>query len=232
MQTQQAMWGAECQAQCNRVEHSRCHTHATNGTVTHAFPALRVQALLPAFLRHEHWERRGNIPALTLLLQAYLRRAAPAIVQRQLLPPILGIFQKLVSVPRHYADAYALLAAVLAAVPLAELQPYLPQVFKLLFTVLTGPRKSTKNTVAFVVLVSKMVCWHGAPAAAAAMDGAQASSSGAVFAQVFSNNLAHVTGREDKRVVGVAAASALATVDSLRGVRSTMVHAREPHMPI
>jgi CAS/CSE protein, C-terminus len=178
-----------------------------------------MQVFLPTFLRSDYWERKGNIPALTLLLQAYLQRAAPALAASGRLPPVLGIFQKLLSVPRHYAEAYALLAALLAYAPLPQMQEYLPQVFKLLFTVLTGPRKSTKNSVAFIVTVCKLIAWHGAAPAAAAMDGAQAGSALAILSQVVPNNLAHVAGREERRAVRLGVARTLGELPALLAVR-------------
>jgi CAS/CSE protein, C-terminus len=237
------------------------------------------------FLRHEHWERRGNIPALSMLLQAYLRTAAPALAERNLVAPVLGIFQKLLSVPRHYAEAYALLGAALAYLPRDTLHPFLPQartvcqccqlhvfmccaltamhlcwlaarmcwttlqdtmacchlsvcaqVYKLLFGVLTGPRKSTKNTVAFLVTLCKAIAWSGAAAVAADMDGAQAGSSIAVLSQVLPNNLTHIAGKEARRAVGIGAARALAEHTTLIEVqptfaaclKSTHVHGHPP----
>ena len=175
--------------------------------------------MLPLFLRHDYWERKGNIPALTMLLQAYLRRAAPAIVAKGYLEPVLGIFSKLLAISRHYAEAYALLQAVIAYVPPADLQRYVPSIFKMLFGALTGPQKSTKNTVAFIVTVCKMACWHGAAAAAAALDAAQPNASAAILAQVMPNNLAHVHGRESKRAAGIAVARFLSEHAPLLAVR-------------
>ena len=170
----------------------------------------RPQVLLPKFLQHDLWERRGNVPALTLLLQAYLARAAPAVVARGYLPPLLGIFQKLLAVPRTAPDAYALLAALLAHVPLADLQPYVGQVFVLLFKVLTGPRKSTRNTVAFLGTLARFAAWHGPEPAAAAMEAAAAGAAVQVLGQVAPRNVGHVAGREDRRAVAIGFARFLA----------------------
>jgi hypothetical protein len=178
-----------------------------------------AQVMLPSFLRYDYWERKGNIPALTLLLQAYLHRAPAAIVSQSLLSPVLGIFQKLISVPRHYAEAYSLLSSILAYIPLSELHTFLPQIFRLLFTVLTGPRKTTKNTVAFISTLSKLICWHGPAAAVTAMDAAQASSSNAILTQVVANNLAHVVSRQEQRIVGIALARVLGEHEALLSVR-------------
>ena len=239
----------------------RLNGHPTTG-LTETVGTLFVQNMLPSFLRHEFWERKGNIPALALLLQAFLRRAHATIVSKSLLNPVLGIFQKLLSSAKHSGDAYTLLSAILAYVPLQELEASLPAVFRLLFQVrcsctalpqaaplfcgprrslarrlqrhllvhptpnkppvlqvLTGPRKSTKNTVAFVTTVCKFACWHTPTAAAAAMDAAQAGSSVAIFSQVAVNNLAHVNGKQGRRAVGLGLARVLADLPSLRAVR-------------
>lgn len=190
--------------------------------------AACVQTMLPLFLRHDYWERKGNIPALTMLLQAYLRRTAPAIVAKGYLEPVLGIFAKLLAISRHYAEAYALLQAVLAHVPPADLQRYLPSIFKMLFGALTGPQKSTKNTCAFIVTVCKMACWHGAAAAAGALDAAQPNASAAILSQVMPNNLAHISGREAKRAVGIAVARFLSEHEPLLAVRTRARHCRAP----
>ena len=51
--------------------------------------------LLGPFLSPLIWERRGNIPALTRLLQAYLMKGAAEIAASNQLQGILGVFQKL-----------------------------------------------------------------------------------------------------------------------------------------
>lgn len=168
-----------------------------------------VDVMLAPFLRHEFWERRGNIPALTLLLQAYLERAADAIVAKGFLQGVLGIFQKLLSLSRHLREAYALLGAALRHVPLPALQPYLPQIFTLLFGKLTGQGKSPKNTAFFITAVGRGVCAHGPGPVLAAMDAVQPGCSITVVQQVVCNNLANVADAEDVRIMAVALARIL-----------------------
>jgi hypothetical protein len=178
-----------------------------------------MQKMLPQLLRHDFWERKGNIPALTVLIQAYLH-TAPSLIARSYLEPVLGIFSKLLAVSRHYAEAHALIASVLAHIPPPELERYIPEIFRQLFRALTGPQKSTRNTVAFVVMVSKFACWHGPAAMVAAVDTAQRGASTAILTQVVPNNLSHVHGKEERRVVGIALARFLCEHEALLAVRS------------
>lgn len=99
--------------------------------------------------------------------------------------------------------------------------PLLPQVFTLLFGVLTSPtRRSTKTTVGFITCVSRMICMHGAEPILGAMEASQGGSTRALFTEVFPNNLDKVSSAEDKRVVGIALTRALCEHDAFLAVRS------------
>lgn len=74
--------------------------------------------MLKPFLQHHYWSRHGNIPALVILMQAYLQKAPQDIVEKQFVQPMLGIFQMLLGLSRHYSDATTLLAAILAFLPM------------------------------------------------------------------------------------------------------------------
>lgn len=74
--------------------------------------------MLKPFLQHHYWSRHGNIPALVILMQAYLQKAPQDIVEKQFVQPILGIFQMLLGLSRHYGDATTLLASILSFLPM------------------------------------------------------------------------------------------------------------------
>jgi hypothetical protein len=154
-----------------------------------------------------------------MLLQAYLR-TDPDTITESYLEPVLGIFQKLLATSRHFAEAHSLIASVLAHIPPTRLERYIPEIFRQLFKALTGPQKSTRNTVAFIVMISKTACWHGPAVAVGAMDAAQTGASTAILTQVIPNNLGHVHGREERRVVGVALARFLCEHEALLAVCS------------
>ena len=48
------------------------------------------------------------------LLQAYLSRAAPEVVARGYLTPVLGVFQKLIASKAHDHDGFAILDTLIA----------------------------------------------------------------------------------------------------------------------
>lgn len=79
------------------------------------------------------WERRGNVPALTRLLRAYLNKDPNAIVTGGHLPGILGIFQSLLASGPFLDCAFDLLKAIIQYIPAAALEPFIRIVFKLLF---------------------------------------------------------------------------------------------------
>ena len=108
------------------------------------------EQLLPPCLSPVMWERKGNIPALTRLLAAYLSKASVEIVNRQQLLPMLGVFQKLLSSKANQSSAFQLMSAILQYVPSQSLQPYMTNVFQLLLTSL----QSRKSQPRFVQLIS------------------------------------------------------------------------------
>lgn len=83
------------------------------------------QELFPPLLTPSVWERKGNIPALTGLMQAYIKRGAPELITAGHLPGILGVFQKLLSSTANEVNAFALLETIVIFVPSDALQPNL-----------------------------------------------------------------------------------------------------------
>lgn len=90
--------------------------------------------LLGPFLSPAIWERRGNIPALTRLLQAYLMKGAAEIVASQQLQAMLGVFQKLLASKASEISAFDLLGAVTQFVAIESLEPLLKEILRLLLT--------------------------------------------------------------------------------------------------
>ncbi|CAF4392105.1 unnamed protein product, partial [Adineta steineri] len=73
-----------------------------------AYRILFQSILTPAF-----WDRSGNIPALSRLLQAYIEKAAETIVLEKL-TTVLGIFQRLVSQSKvHDHEGFAILNSLI-----------------------------------------------------------------------------------------------------------------------
>jgi len=101
---------------------------------TNLFPPLLTAAL---------WEKSGNVPGLTRLLQAYLMQAASFVVSNNHLLPILGIFQKLNASKATEGSAFNLLSSFTQYVPRETVAPHMKTIFTLAMTRL----QSTKSNL-------------------------------------------------------------------------------------
>jgi len=88
--------------------------------------------LFPPLLTPSLWERKGNIPALSRLLQAYLQKGSSEIVSSGQFSGLLGVFQKLVSSRSSEVEAFALLGAITQFIPAEVLQSQLKSIFQIL----------------------------------------------------------------------------------------------------
>jgi exportin-2 (importin alpha re-exporter) len=75
-----------------------------------AYTQLFTPLLTPAL-----WEKKGNIPALARLFQAYIVKAAPDLVGK--LQPILGVFQKLLASKATETSAFEILNSAIVHFP-------------------------------------------------------------------------------------------------------------------
>jgi len=106
------------------------------------------QGLFHPLMTPALWERKGNVPALTRLVQAYVMKAAPMIVQENRLTGVLGCFQKLLSYPAHEGDAFNLLNSLTLYIPPEAMNNFNPTIFQLLITGLQNAKQS-KSSVRF-----------------------------------------------------------------------------------
>lgn len=68
--------------------------------------------MLQFFLNETLWQRSGNIPPLVRVLQGYISRAGPQLVQTDKIKPILGIFQNLLKSKHHDHEAFFLIESI------------------------------------------------------------------------------------------------------------------------
>lgn len=113
--------------------------------VSAGYASLFTPLLTPAL-----WESKGNVPALSRLLRAYLRKGGEGLMASNptALPGVLGVFQKLVSSKVNEGHGLALLETVVAALPAPLLAQYMGQVFSLLLM-----RLQTHKTTRYVRLL-------------------------------------------------------------------------------
>jgi exportin-2 (importin alpha re-exporter) len=90
------------------------------------------ESLLPPLTTPALWDRRGNIPALVRLLQAYLAQGSAYIVAQGKLVPMLGIFQKLIASRASEVNGFELLGTMVQKVPIESLQPQLQNLVQVL----------------------------------------------------------------------------------------------------
>ncbi|GIX82326.1 exportin-2 [Caerostris extrusa] len=99
--------------------------------------------LFPCLLSPVLWERPGNIPALSRLLQAFIDKEAKRIVALDKLNAVLGVFQKLIASKTNDHEGFFILQRLVENLPRETLNEYLKHIFVLLFQRLQSS-KTTK----------------------------------------------------------------------------------------
>ena len=87
-------------------------------------------SLFPPLLTPMLWERKGNIPALSRLLTAYLSKGPNDVVLHLL--GILGVFQKLVSSKANEQYAFDLLRGIITYLPQESFMPRMKDILQIL----------------------------------------------------------------------------------------------------
>jgi exportin-2 (importin alpha re-exporter) len=105
--------------------------------------------LFPPLLTPGLWERKGNVPALVRLVQAYLKKAARELAEQGHLVGILGVFQKLISSKATESSAFELLSAIMMYGSHEAVKSYLNTIFQILFM-----RLQHGKTVRYVRLIT------------------------------------------------------------------------------
>ena len=87
-------------------------------------------SLFPPLLTPALWERKGNVPALSRLLTAYLNKGPKDLIPHLL--GILGVFQKLVSSKANEQFAFDLLRAIIMYLPQEAFMPRMKDILQIL----------------------------------------------------------------------------------------------------
>jgi exportin-2 (importin alpha re-exporter) len=122
-----------------------------SGQLTELYQQLLEIVILP-----QVWESKGNVPALVRLLTALIPRDVSRILQKNLVEPILGIFQKLVSTRTHESVAFELIETIIEYIPIEVLQPFFVTIIQLLLTRLSSLKTENfqQRFIAFYHLIS------------------------------------------------------------------------------
>lgn len=116
--------------------------------------------LFPPLLNPTLWERKGNVPALTRLLQAYLHKDANSLVVANHLPGILGVFQKLLSQKATENHAFSLLCSIIGNLQPAQFEQYVKELFNMILLRLQS-NKTERYVRHMTHFFSYVVCKHG-----------------------------------------------------------------------
>lgn len=155
------------------------------------------RALLSPILTPTLWERKGNIPALTDLLRAFIVKGMREIIEGNLVTGILGVFQKLLSSKSTEKEAFLLLDTLFVNMPLPNLSPYIVTIFQLLLTRMQEQMKDGNKQVKFCRFFIHSLCLFsavfGGQVAADVMSSIDPSVLHNIIAQVWKNNAEHCT---------------------------------------
>jgi exportin-2 (importin alpha re-exporter) len=144
--------------------------------------------LLGPILSPTNWERRGNTPALTRLLQAYLMKGSAEIVSNGHLNGFLGVWQKLNASKASEVSGFDLLGAVTQFVAPEALEPLLKNIFNLLLMRMQHG-KTQRYTRLFTDYLAQFVGQFGSEKAFAALNSIQPGLSGMVLGQIWIERL-------------------------------------------
>lgn len=179
-------------------------------------PAFYMSSLFQPLLAPLFWERAGNVPALTRLMQAYLTKAAPRIVAANQLPGLLGVFQKLIASKALDHEGYKLLDSMMEHVRLDGLQQYLPTIWQLMLTRLQTA-KTPKAIRGFIHFTALFIDKEGAPRVQQSLDAVQPNLFSILLEQIWLPNLQAMHFRHtDQKVVAVAMTKAMVDCPALQ----------------
>ena len=112
--------------------------------------------LLNHIIAPSTWKETGNIPALSRLVQAYLRKDIQSIIQMNRLSSILGLFQNLLSSALQDHHGFAILNVVIEVTPWETLSQLIDMIFKTIFTRLQA-KKTTKVCCEFTLFLCRFI---------------------------------------------------------------------------
>jgi len=168
--------------------------------------------LFPMLLQPVLWERSGNIPALTKLLQAYLKRGANEISSN--LMALLGVFQKLIASRANDHEGFYLLGSIIEHVPWPVLEPQFKQLIQLLFQRLQSS-KTTKFVKGFIVFISLFSGKRSAEIIQKTIDTVQPQLFGMMIEKILTAELQKISGTTERKICAVGVSKILTEVPAL-----------------
>lgn len=159
-------------------------------------------ALFPCLLAPVLFERQGNIHPLNRLLQAFILRGSHQIIQLDKTSGLLGVFQKLIASKANDQEGFLLIQAIIKYFPPNILEPYMKNIFVLLFQRLSSS-KTTKFVKGLIVFFSYYIIQYGASTLISIVDQIQVEMFGRVIERVIISDLQKISGEMERKVAAV-----------------------------
>ncbi|XP_046736247.1 exportin-2 [Diprion similis] len=159
-------------------------------------------ALFPCLLAPVLFERQANIHPLTRLLQAFVSHGPHQIITQNKISGLLGVFQKLIASKANDDEGFHLMQTIIEHFPPNALEPYMKQVFVLLFQRLTSS-KTTKYVKGLIVFFATYAVKYGASNLVAIIDQIQPQMFGMVVDRVLIADLQKVSGESERKITAV-----------------------------
>lgn len=173
------------------------------------------QAYLELFhflLTPDLWEKPANIEPLVRLLQSYIIFCSDYIIAQGKLPPLLGVYQKLVSSKMSDHRGINLIMFLVVYTDAATLSQYMKQVFTILFNRLTQAKtvKFVKHLLPFFSLFAYK---YGATAFFEMIESIQPKMFFMVIERLFIADAQKVSGRLERKILTIGLIRMLTDLD-------------------
>ncbi|XP_034196637.1 chromosome segregation 1 [Osmia lignaria lignaria] len=159
-------------------------------------------ALFPCLLSSVLFERHANIHPLNRLLRAFISHGAHHIVAQDKTNGLLGVFQKLIASKANDHEGFLLLQSIIEHFAPNVLEPYVKQIFVLLFQRLSSS-KTTKFVKGLIVFFAYYIIRYGASNLVTIIDQIQSQMFGMVIERVLLADLQKVSGDIERKVAAV-----------------------------
>ncbi|KAG7209545.1 hypothetical protein KM043_015625 [Ampulex compressa] len=159
-------------------------------------------ALFPCLLAPVLFERQANIHPLNRLLQAFISRGSHHIIAQEKTSGLLGVFQKLIASKANDHEGFLLIQSIIEHFAPNVLEPYMKQVFVLLFQRLSSS-KTTKFVKGLIVFFAYYIIRYGSTSLVTIIDQIQPQMFGMVVERVFIADLQKVSGDVERKIAAV-----------------------------
>lgn len=158
--------------------------------------------MFPCLLTPILWERQGNIQPLVRLIQAFIERSSAQIIAMEKLNAVLGVFQKLIASKNNDHHGFHIVQSLVEHMEPSHLQPFIKQVFILLFQRLTSS-KTTKLVKGLLVFFNLFAVKYGPVALQTTVDELQPQLFGMVLEKLYIAEVQRVSGQIERKICAV-----------------------------